>query len=138
MSFEYYFDKVLNFYNVSTIKELAEAINTGASTISNWKQRNSVTALKKKCRELGIYNKIFVLNNKEIVDYENLSEHDNYYIQQQKEVEKQISNRHLLTFKEISGMNATIVSSFVNVYKKFAEEGNLKELHKILGELEFD
>jgi len=129
---------------VSTIKELGEAINTGASTISNWKQRNSVTALKNKCRELGIYNEIFVLNNNEknssedFVDYENLSEHDNYYIQQQKEVEKQISNRHLLTFKEVSEMNATIVSSFISVYKKFAKEGNLKELNKILGELEFD
>ena len=59
MNFEYYFDKILNFYNVSTIKELSLAIDTGASTISNWKQRNSITALKKKCRELGIYNEIF-------------------------------------------------------------------------------
>lgn len=59
MNFEYYFDKILNFYNVSTIKELGLAIDTGASTISNWKQRNSITALKKKCRELGIYNEIF-------------------------------------------------------------------------------
>ena len=59
MNFEYYFDKIFNFYNVSSIKELSEVINTGASTISNWKQRNSITALKKKCRELGIYNEIF-------------------------------------------------------------------------------
>ena len=59
MNFEYYFDKIFNFYNVSSIKELSEVINTGASTISNWKQRNSITALKKKCRELGIYDEIF-------------------------------------------------------------------------------
>ncbi len=65
MNFEYYFDKIFNFYNVSSIKELSEAINTGASTISNWKQRNSITALKKKCRELGIYNEIFKNTNKE-------------------------------------------------------------------------
>jgi hypothetical protein len=43
-----------------------------------------------------------------------------------------------MTYKELSEMNATIVSSFINVYKKFAEEGNLKELNKILGELELD
>lgn len=135
---EFLIEKLLNFYKVSNVAELSNQINTSQKTISNWKIRNSVNAIKKKCRELGIYNKIFVLNNKEIVDYENLSEHDNYYIQQQKEVEKQINNRHLLTFKEISEMNATIVSSFINVYKKFAEEGNLKELNKILGELEFD
>ena len=59
MGFEYYFDKIFNFYNVSSIKELSEVINTGASTISNWKQRGSITALKKRCRELGIYNEIF-------------------------------------------------------------------------------
>ncbi len=59
MNFEYYFDKIFNIYNVSSIKELSEVINTGASTISNWKQRGSITALKKRCRELGIYNEIF-------------------------------------------------------------------------------
>jgi len=59
MDFEFYFDNILNFYNVSSIKELAIKIETGPSTISNWKQRRSITALKKKCRELGIYNEIF-------------------------------------------------------------------------------
>ena len=59
MNFEYYFERVLNYYNVSTIKDLSKEIKTEASTISNWKQRNSVTALKKRCRELGIYNEIF-------------------------------------------------------------------------------
>ena len=72
MNFEYYFDKILDFYKVSTIKELALAIDTGASTISNWKQRNSITALKKKSRELGIYNEIFGdLNSKDNTNLNN-------------------------------------------------------------------
>ena len=71
MNFEYYFDKIFNFYNVSSIKELSEVINTGASTISNWKQRNSITALKKKCRELGIYNEIFEDLNTNINHFQN-------------------------------------------------------------------
>ena len=71
MNFEYYFDKIFNFYNVSSIKELSEVINTGASTISNWKQRNSITALKKKCRELGIYNEIFGDLNSNINNFQN-------------------------------------------------------------------
>ena len=29
------------------------------STVSKWRQRESVNAIKKKCRELGIYNEIF-------------------------------------------------------------------------------
>ena len=71
MNFEYYFDKILDFYNVSTIKELSLAIDTGASTISNWKQRNSLTALKKRCRELGIYNEIFGDLNSNINNFKN-------------------------------------------------------------------
>ena len=59
MNFEYYFDKLLSFYNVSTLKDLSEATNIPISTMSSIKQRNSVTALKKKCRELSIYNDIF-------------------------------------------------------------------------------
>ncbi|KLE04225.1 helix-turn-helix transcriptional regulator [Aliarcobacter butzleri] len=58
-NFTYYYNKLLNFYNVSTIKELSEKINIGASTISAWNQRKSITALKKACRKLGIYNEIF-------------------------------------------------------------------------------
>ena len=59
MNFEYYFDKLLNFYNVNTLKDLKEITNIPISTMSSIKQRNSITALKKKCRELGIYDEIF-------------------------------------------------------------------------------
>ena len=52
-------DNLLSYYNVSGASELSDKINTTQQTISNWKKRNSVTALKKKCRELGIYNEIF-------------------------------------------------------------------------------
>lgn len=65
MNFEIYFEKLFNFYNVSTIKELSEKIKIGASTISAWNQRKSITALKKACRELGIYNEIFKENEQE-------------------------------------------------------------------------
>ncbi|MBU0626053.1 hypothetical protein KKH82_01140 [Patescibacteria group bacterium] len=57
--FESLLEKVFNFYNVSTIKELSVKMDTKESTISNWKQRQSLSALKKRCRELGIYNEIF-------------------------------------------------------------------------------
>ena len=50
---------MLNFYNVNTLKDLKEITNIPISTMSSIKQRNSITALKKKCRELGIYNEIF-------------------------------------------------------------------------------
>ncbi len=58
-NFTYFYDKLLSFYNVNTLKDLSEVTNIPISTMSSIKQRNSITALKKKCRELGIYNEIF-------------------------------------------------------------------------------
>jgi len=52
-------EKLYNYFNVSTINELARKIDVLPSTISNWKIRNSINAVKKKCRELGIYDEIF-------------------------------------------------------------------------------
>lgn len=52
-------DLLFNFYNVTTMSELSEHMNISQQSISKWKQRNSVVAIKKKCIELGIYNEIF-------------------------------------------------------------------------------
>ena len=56
---DFYIEKLLNHYNVSTISELAKILDTKQTSISSWRARNSVNAIKKKCRELGIYNEIF-------------------------------------------------------------------------------
>ena len=59
MDFDIYFERLFNHFNTSTIRELSEKINMSESTISKWRQRESINAIKKKCRELGIYNEIF-------------------------------------------------------------------------------
>lgn len=51
--------KMMDYYNALTMKELAEKIGISQQAISKWKNSNSFTAIKKKCRELGIYNEIF-------------------------------------------------------------------------------
>ena len=56
---EFLIEKLLNFYKVSNVAQLSTKIKTSQKTISNWKIRNSINAIKKKCRELGIYNEIF-------------------------------------------------------------------------------
>lgn len=53
------FEKLFNYFQTSTIRELSEKINMSESTVSKWRQRESINAIKKKCRELGIYNEIF-------------------------------------------------------------------------------
>ena len=139
MNFNYYFNKMLDFYNVSTIKELSKITNIGASTISNWKQRQSITALKKKCRELGIYNEIFVINDFTSspgynYDYD-LESPPSIYDEAQKELVKQITKRR--TVDEILKMDETIVTSFMQVYKKLEEENNLIKLYEALGKLKY-
>ena len=67
------FDKLFNYFQTSTIRELSEKINMSESTVSKWRQRESINAIKKKCRELGIYNEIFgglnsSMNNQTIRD----------------------------------------------------------------------
>ncbi|MCT7509774.1 helix-turn-helix domain containing protein [Aliarcobacter cryaerophilus] len=56
---EFFIEKLLKLYKVSNVAELSKEINTSQKTISNWKIRNSISAIKKKCRELGIYDEIF-------------------------------------------------------------------------------
>ena len=56
---DFYIEKLLNHYNVSTISELAQILDTKQTSISSWRTRNAINAIKKKCRELGIYNEIF-------------------------------------------------------------------------------
>lgn len=60
MNAEYLIKKMMNFYNVLTIKELADKIGISQQAISKWKNNNSEIAIKKRCRELGIYDKIFI------------------------------------------------------------------------------
>lgn len=63
--------KLYSFFDVKNNLDLANKLETTAQTISNWKSRNSVNAIKKKCRELGIYNEIFGDLNTNINNFQN-------------------------------------------------------------------
>jgi uncharacterized protein YjcR len=52
-------DKIMLYFSVVNYSELAKKIGVAQQNISKWKSRNSVNAIKVKCRELGIYNEIF-------------------------------------------------------------------------------
>ncbi len=108
-NFTYFYDKLLNFYNVNTLKDLSEVTNIPISTMSSIKQRNSITALKKKCRELGIYNEIFGDLNSNIDIASDVNKID-------------IDETTLFLFKE--------------AYKKAKENNYVKELRIYLMEFE--
>ena len=120
MNFEYYFDKILDFYNVSTIKELGLAIDTGASTISNWKQRNSITALKKRCRELGIYNEIFGDLNTEIQQITTISGGQNAQNIHGNQIQD-LNNK-------FSDIDDATIGLFIEAYKKAKKTNDIKGL----------
>ena len=56
---EDYINDLLDYYNVQDNILLSVQLGVAQQTVSNWKTRNSVNAIKKKCRELGIYDEIF-------------------------------------------------------------------------------
>lgn len=49
----------MTYFNVFSMHELATKLEISQPAISKWKKNNSVIAIKKRCRELGIYDEIF-------------------------------------------------------------------------------
>ena len=138
LNFIYFYDKLLSFYNVNTLKDLSEVTNIPISTMSSIKQRNSITALKKKCRELGIYNEIFGDLNTNINHFQNSNINKAFDLSSNSHSQDSINIGNNPICEQISKMNQTIVSSFINVYDILEKKGDLKRLHQILGEIEFE
>jgi len=53
------FDKLFTYFDVSTMRELADKMEVSYSSITKWKNRNAINAIKKRCRELKIFDEIF-------------------------------------------------------------------------------
>lgn len=67
---EFLIQKLMNYYNVFTISELANIIGVSQPSISGWKKHNYVKAIVNKSRELGIYNEIFEDSNSNINNFQ--------------------------------------------------------------------
>ena len=97
--------KMMVFYNVFTISELANVIGVSQPSISGWKRNNYIKAIANKCRELGIYNDIFGdfisnINNQTIGDNQgNLSQTGNVYTSKDNNELNNIDEAALSTFK---------------------------------------
>ena len=130
--------KMMNFYTVFTMKELSEKIGISQQAISKWKNNNSIVAIKKKCRELGIYNEIFGDLNTNINHFQNSNINKAFDLSSNSHSQDSINIGNNPICEQISKMNQTIVSSFINVYDKLEKKGDLKRLHQILGEIEFE
>ncbi len=131
-------DKLFDYFNVSSIQDLSQKMNVSQPTISKWKNRNAISAVKKRCRELGIYNEIFGDFNTNITNFQNSNIARAFDFSSDSHSQDSINIGNNPMCEQISNMNQTIVSSFINVYHKLEKKGDLKRLHQILGEIEFE
>lgn len=118
--FTYFYDKILSFYNVSTLKDLSDITNIPISTMSSIKQRNSITALKKKCRELGIYNEIFGDLNTEMQQITTISGGQNAQNIHGNQIQD-LNNK-------FSDIDDATIGLFIEAYKKAKETNDIKGL----------
>ncbi|MCT7614898.1 MerR family transcriptional regulator [Aliarcobacter butzleri] len=135
---ELIFDKLYSYFNVATITELAQKLDMSQPAVTNWIRRNSISAIKKRCRELGIYNEIFGDLNSNINNFQNSNINKAFDLSSNSHSQDSINIGNNPICEQISKMNQTIVSSFINVYDKLERKGDLKRLHQILGEIEFE
>ena len=130
--------KLYSFFDVKNNLDLANKLETTAQTISNWKSRNSVNAIKKKCRELSIYNEIFGNLNTNNNNFQNSNINTAFDLSSNSQAQNSMHVGNNPICEQILKMNQTIVSSFINVYDILEKKGDLKRLHQILGEIEFE
>ena len=111
---------LMDYYNVSSNNELAIKLNMQPSSISSWKNKNSVNAIKKKCRELGIHKEIFGdMNVQTVMSNEGLLAQNvggNQMSSPANQNEKIINDE----------VDPATYNLFLEAYKKAIEENNLK------------
>ena len=130
--------KMMNFYTVFTMKELSEKIGISQQAISKWKNNNSIVAIKKKCRELGIYNEIFGDLNTNVNNIQNSNINKVFDHSENSQSQDSININNSPLCEKITKMNQSIVSSFINAYNILDKKENLKKLYDILGEIQFN
>lgn len=135
---EFLIEKLLNFYKASNVAELSTKINTSQKTISNWKIRNSINAIKKRCRELGIYTEIFGDLNTNVNNIQNSNINKVFDLSENSQSQDSININNSSLCEKITKMNQSIVSSFIDAYNILEKKENLKKLYDILGEIQFN
>lgn len=64
-------NKLLEYYDIDTMAELSNILEVSQPTISKWKTRNAIIPIKRRCKELGIYDEIFGVLNSNINNFQN-------------------------------------------------------------------
>lgn len=105
-------EKLLNYFRVSTISALANKLGISQPSISAWKKNNYISAIQKKCRELGIYGEIFGQNQNFENNYGNNAQ--NVYGSQAQSA-------------TANSVDPATMALFLEQYQKAEKEGRIKE-----------
>lgn len=135
---EFYIIRLFSYFKVSNATQLSTLINATPQAIANWKTRNSVASIRRKCQELGIYNQIFDVQFNPsmytIGNQKNDFKNSNNAVQSFGSATVDNCNASKNKFEDF---DQSIVVLFEDVYQKFENEKNLKELFSILSELKW-
>ena len=71
MEFESFFDKILNFYEVKSVTDLAEKLNVTRSTVSGWKNRKASGAILEYLFNNDLKALHFIFGNEKINNFQN-------------------------------------------------------------------
>lgn len=129
--------KLLMYYDLDNMSQLADKIGVSQPTISKWKARNSIIPVKKICRELGIYNEIFGDLNSNVNNFHNSNINKAFDYSENSHSQDSFNINNTPLYEKITKMNQTIVSSFIAAYDTLEKKGDLKKLYEILGEIQF-
>ena len=121
-------DRLMEFYGVDTISELAQNIKVSQPTISRWIKNNSIKAIKEKSRELGLYNYLF--NHFEI-DLFQSSEYDYYTNHDKARILEQQCRKYGVKLETVEIKNKRLLF-LIQQIDRFANEKEINEVENIL------
>lgn len=121
-------NRLMEFYEVNTLLELAECIKVSQPTISRWIKNNSIEHIQKKCRELGIYSDIFQNFNYTLDDF------DFNKIDKIKELKEKCEKYNIQT---TTIENKKVLNLFEILYRDFQIDNNF-EMNNNFKKLEDD
>ena len=124
-------DRLMEFYGVDTISELAEYIEVSQPTISRWIKSNSIEAIKKKSIEKGIYKYLFDYFE---VDLFQSSEYDNLSKFDIERILKQNCKKYGVKLETVEIKNKRLLY-LIQQIDKYANEKEIKEVEDTLKDL---
>ncbi len=126
-------DRLMEYYDVTTISELAKKIDIGQQAISKWRKNNSIEAIKKKSRELGQGLYSYLFNDFE-VDLFQSSEYDYVPKYEKQRILEQNCKKYGVKLETVEIKNKRLLY-LIQQIDKYANEKEIKEVEDTLKDL---